>query len=260
MPNFQFSDDEINTLLGYLRNMKREVDSRAILQENRDPKTAGEKLFEAYDCYACHRVGRKGRFVGPNLTWVGVRKPQDWEAVWLRDPSAYKPGTFMPNFHLSPDEINALTAFLHSLQGQFNDEARKWESITAFILDARPRVRGRLVAQRLACWSCHSKGLTGGVKNPNSRKGNIPAINTTHVDLGEERLSEIILNGVHAEGPSPDVRSAFSCPSWKEALTDSELADLLAYLSVQPSTIRRAEGTNSQGYQPRCSQCQVRRA
>ncbi|RMD96773.1 MAG: hypothetical protein D6814_10785, partial [Calditrichaeota bacterium] len=139
MPNFQFNDQELNQLVADMKRLRRSFDPEKILADNPDPVQAGEKLFQAYDCFACHRIGKKGRFVGPNLTWVGWRKSRDWETVWLRNPPAYKPGTFMPNFKLSEKEISALTAFLHSLQGQKNEEARKWESMTAFILDARPR-------------------------------------------------------------------------------------------------------------------------
>jgi len=241
MPNFGFTDAELDDLLSHMTRMKRNINSDAILQANSDPIEAGRELFTAYDCLACHRIGDKGRFVGPNLTWVGVRKPRTWEAVWLKDPTAYKPGTFMPNFHLSDKEIEALTAFLHAQQGQENEKARKWESMTSFILDARPRERGRLVAERVACWSCHGEGLTGGVKNPNAKPDElVPDISSVYLDLDEDVLKGIILNGKTAEkldpaGPEPP----FSCPSWKSALTDSELEDLLAYLeSIVPESAK----------------------
>lgn len=230
MPNFQFSESELDQLMGYLLKMKRDVDRDAILKEHEDPVEAGEALFEALDCYACHRIGDQGRFVGPNLTWVGLRKPPEWEAAWLKNPEAYKPGTFMPDFNLSPGEIKALTAFLHSLQGERNEQARKWESITTFILGARPSVRGQFVAERLACWSCHGENLAGGIKNPNSADHFVPAINTAYNDLTEEELKQAILQELIPQVASTDTEMPFVCPSWRSALTDDELADLLVYL------------------------------
>ncbi|MFQ5627822.1 MAG: c-type cytochrome [bacterium] len=232
MPNFRFSNAEIDRIIAFLADMKRSVDGKKILAENSDPVKAGEALFNAYDCYACHRIGDEGRFVGPNLTWVGIRKSRDWEAVWLKDPLAYKPGTFMPNFNLSEPEINALTTFLHSLQGQQNDKSRKWESITTFILDARPRERGRLVAERLACWSCHGETLEGGIENPNADPDElVPAINTAFIDYSTEDLQEIILTGSTPSKLDPNGKAPpFGCPPWKAALNDSEMQDLLAYL------------------------------
>ncbi len=239
MPNFGFSPAELDDLIKHLTKMKRTINSEEILAANSDPIVAGGELFKAYDCLGCHRIGDEGRFVGPNLTWVGMRKSQEWEATWLADPPAYKPGTFMPNFHLKPNEIEALTAFLHSQQGQANDKARKWESMTSFILDARPRERGRLVAERVACWSCHGEGLTGGIKNPNAKPDElVPNISSASLDLAEEVLRGIILNGKAAEKLDPaGAEPPFSCPSWKKALTDSELDDLLAYLeSIVPES------------------------
>jgi cytochrome c oxidase subunit 2 len=35
---------------------------------------------------------------------------------WLADPPAVKPGSWMPNYHLTPDEIQALAAYLETLK------------------------------------------------------------------------------------------------------------------------------------------------
>ena len=239
MPNFEFSDDEIETIVGYFKYMKRDIDSEQILNDHSDIQKAGGELFKAYDCLACHRLGKTGRFTGPNLTWIGVRKTSEWVSVWLKDPPAYKPDTFMPNFQLSDGEIDALTHYLASLKGSENEAARDWESITAFFLDARPRERGRLVADRLACWSCHGPALDEGVENPNAQPdGFVPAINTSYFDFEEEDLIAIILEGstplkIEPNGETPP----FSCPPWEDALNELEIADLLSYLdSIVPES------------------------
>lgn len=241
MPNFGFSTDEIDTLVGHLKELKAPVDAAGLLGRHSQPEAAGEALFRAYDCFACHRIGDEGRFIGPNLTWVGIRKSRDWERVWLRDPPAYKPGTFMPDFQLSAEAVEALTAFLHSLRGQASDRSRKWESTTSFILGLRPRDRGRLVAERLACWACHGEGLSAGVANPNAApNGTVPGISSAFVDLGEESLKRKILDG---SSPSRleagDAPPPFNCPAWKEAIDAPELEDLVAYLgSLVPESAK----------------------
>jgi cytochrome c2 len=78
----------------------------------------GRALFLAKGCVVCHsheavldaRREFAGLNVGPNLSKV-ARTP-DYVRVWLKDPSALKAGTEMPNLGLSSDEIEALIAFL----------------------------------------------------------------------------------------------------------------------------------------------------
>lgn len=234
MPNFRFTDEELERLVADMSRLRRSVPVKDILSRHKDPVAAGEALFAAYDCYACHRIGKTGRFIGPNLTWLGKRRSREWEERWLKNPQAVKPGTFMPNFQLSEPEVAALAAFVTSQRGQHNEEAREWESTTAFFLDARPRERGRMVAERLACWSCHGEGLDSGEANPNAApEERVPPINTAFVDFTEDELTDIILNGrvpkrLRPEGPQPPL----ACPGWREALNEAELADLLAYLET----------------------------
>ncbi len=99
----------------------------------------GEELFAT--CLACHAVdGHPSQTVpsrvGPNLTHFAereafagyifdspfgqqVEKPE--EAMenlrqWLRDPASIKPGSQMPNLNLSEEEIDALIAYLGTLE------------------------------------------------------------------------------------------------------------------------------------------------
>jgi cytochrome c oxidase subunit 2 len=78
-------------------------------------------------CTACHAVGDAGGAAAPNLThfadpthtcFAGCNwATEDREALaaWLEDPGAQKLGAKMPDYGLSPDEIDALVAYLYSL-------------------------------------------------------------------------------------------------------------------------------------------------
>ncbi len=80
-------------------------------------------------CIACHAVQgiQNAQANGaPNLTHFASRDcfagcifdnhdPKQ-VAAWLRNPRAVKPGSFMPNYHLSEDQIRALVAYLESLK------------------------------------------------------------------------------------------------------------------------------------------------
>lgn len=94
---------------------------------NTDLAQKGEQTFMAGACIGCHTINgttAKGQ-VGPNLTHVASRQTIAGGILnftspdlhtWLRDPPAVKPGSLMPNLNLTPDQIDALVAYLQSLK------------------------------------------------------------------------------------------------------------------------------------------------
>jgi cytochrome c oxidase subunit 2 len=90
----------------------------------------GAELFRQFpggSCLACHSIdpGGEGSRVGPNLAHFGSRTtfaaglfPNDPELLerWLRNPDAMKDGAAMPDYNLSNDHIEALVAYLQSLE------------------------------------------------------------------------------------------------------------------------------------------------
>lgn len=87
----------------------------------------GERTFMQGQCANCHAIkGTDAKAkTGPDLTHFASRRtfggasfdntPEN-VARWLRDPPAMKPGSKMPNYHLSEDEISSLVAYLESLR------------------------------------------------------------------------------------------------------------------------------------------------
>ncbi|MEE9271612.1 MAG: c-type cytochrome [Candidatus Krumholzibacteria bacterium] len=236
MPNFQFSDPELDELVGYLRELKRDLNTPAIMSRSNTSEEKGRMLFDAYDCSACHRVGAAGRFIGPNLTWVGKRRPKPWENRWLEDPSAMKARTFMPNFKLPQGERLALVEYLHGLQGQRNGEAKRWEDNTAFFLDSRPREVGAMVYRRFGCDGCHGERGEGGYANVNAAPDEkMPVIAAAARDNSRDVIKGILFFGrkptlLDPAGPEP-----LPCPAWKGHMTDREADLIYEYLlSVSP--------------------------
>ena len=97
---------------------------RRQLQDVSAPNTAlarrGYELYKEKTCLNCHAVN-----IGPNLNHVASRTtlasgiiPNSHEMLiqWLRDPQTIKPGAHMPNFQLTTDEVEALAAYLETLQ------------------------------------------------------------------------------------------------------------------------------------------------
>ncbi len=83
--------------------------------EERDVKR-GKQVFMAQGCYGCHMVGTAGTPIGPDLSRVGFKYPESYIARWLRDPVLQKPTAHMPKIDLTEAEVQALSAYLASLQ------------------------------------------------------------------------------------------------------------------------------------------------
>ncbi len=232
MPKFDFTPDQLDMAVGYLTKMKKELHTADILSRDVPLVEKGEALFKDYDCMACHRVGSAGRFIGPDLTWVGLRKTEDWEKVWLTDPPAFKPGTFMPNFHIPKDGVVALAAFLHTQQGQANGESQEWEFRTNFFLGNNARERGELVFKRFACWSCHGESGSGGIKNPNMAPDEImPPLKETAVKYTEDQLLARLKQKHYPKALDPSKPDPpFFCPDYGNYMDATEFSDLYAYL------------------------------
>lgn len=105
------------------------ADQQAVPTAPTDAEAAkGAQVFASGPCVACHTInGVKGAVgkIGPDLTHFGSRttiagalldnNPKDL-AMWLHDPPGVKPGSLMPNYHLTDDQVNALVAYLESLK------------------------------------------------------------------------------------------------------------------------------------------------
>jgi cytochrome c oxidase subunit 2 len=87
----------------------------------------GAEYFQELSCASCHTIrGTAARGdIGPDLTHVGSRETlaagrlqntPDNLVTWLEEPDLIKPGSRMPNLHLTRDQRDALTAYLEGLQ------------------------------------------------------------------------------------------------------------------------------------------------
>jgi ubiquinol-cytochrome c reductase cytochrome b subunit len=83
--------------------------------ENLSPlERRGRELFVELRCYSCHGINGGGGPVGPDLGLGGKRDPKKVEAI-LRNPGAFNAHTVMPAYHLPPDDMKALVAYIVSL-------------------------------------------------------------------------------------------------------------------------------------------------
>jgi len=87
----------------------------------------GAHLFQERTCATCHAVRGTpaGGNLAPDLTHVASRatlaagattNTRENLARWLKDPDSIKPGSHMPNLHLSDADVESLTAYLEELR------------------------------------------------------------------------------------------------------------------------------------------------
>ena len=76
----------------------------------------GKRLYTHLGCSGCHRIHGEGVLVGPDLSYVGDSRNEDWLIRHFKDPQAMVPGSIMPAFPLSDLEHQQLTAYMLSLR------------------------------------------------------------------------------------------------------------------------------------------------
>ncbi len=104
----------------------------ALAAEQGSAAARGEEVFLGQACIGCHNISEvnpldtaTAEIYGPDLTHFASRNvfagatldntPENL-ALWLANPPAVKPGSYMPNLNLSQSDIDDLIAYLESLR------------------------------------------------------------------------------------------------------------------------------------------------
>ena len=79
--------------------------------------SAGRRLIDEVGCLGCHKLeGHEGqeswRSQAPDLDGLADKTRVEWLRAWLASPRALRPSTWMPDFHLTEEEVESLVAFL----------------------------------------------------------------------------------------------------------------------------------------------------
>jgi len=85
---------------------------------------AGAMLFEkVYGCMACHRVEPNfGGMSGPELYTAGKRLTPRFMMSYIRNPHAWEPKSWMPNKHVSEENMQKIVNYLVDLSKEnFNE-------------------------------------------------------------------------------------------------------------------------------------------
>ena len=115
MPHFHMTPAEARALADYFSTVFVDDGLERPVATGSERARQGRQLFERLGCRGCHIVAGQGGYVGPDLSESGRRLKPGWTAAWLLKPEKWKPGTLQPDYGLTPEEAEALTAYLMSL-------------------------------------------------------------------------------------------------------------------------------------------------
>lgn len=205
----------------------------------------GRKLFIDFGCFGCHDGPSipdwKQYKVGPSLRNIAHKVSPAWAFNWVMRPEAWNEHTRMPNFKFTPDQAEAVVAYLFSV-------SRDSEFQPASSVPAGDPQRGAMVIHQVGCLACHTidefeargafkftPASEGSMLWPNSAQhgnrvgeGNNfgPDLNRIGSKVSREWLYDWVRNPEHYFPGSrmPNLR-----------LSSQEAADVTAYLTTRRS-------------------------
>lgn len=227
---------------------------------------AGGALFQTLGCIGCHRVRGTGGTLGPDLSDEAARgRSVGWLEAQIRDPAKHFPGSPMPAFAaLSNAQVAQLVAYLSSphrapptapagAPGTGTAAPSPDTAARPLPNPGPPGAAAQIVgsAQHGAvlfarnCASCHGPVGRGGMANPGSEAGAVPALRpvsralfSTDPGTFAANLDAFLQHGARAVGPNP----LLAMPAFgaTETLTQPEIADIEAYV-MSVNGVSRAE-------------------
>ena len=113
MPPIQLTDAQLNSLAAFL--LKLNERNATALDNAPDFATAGALVYLANHCGACHLVNGIGMRIGPPLNGIAKRESRSWVEDHFADPQKMAPGSIMPPYKLSRQDLENLTSYLFAL-------------------------------------------------------------------------------------------------------------------------------------------------
>ena len=183
MPHYRFDEQQVATMAGFLE-AKADPDFLANVHlEAATPEQIenGKRLSTENGCAACHEINgiKKPENFAPELSRIGSKPLSqlafaegvlhtlpDYIAAKVRNPRAFGPALKMPQFKLTPQQIDAVTTALLSLTDRAQTQPPGMRIASAQQTHYEPAGHAGQLMNDLNCLSCHMINGHGGTMAP----------------------------------------------------------------------------------------------
>lgn len=196
----------------------------------------GNMLLKDLGCIGCHIINGEGGTIGPELDGVGSRRNAQWLYDHFEDPQAVTPGSVMPKYTFTDDEIRSLVLLMFGFTHRkipYNYRATKElaqlrEQLNPIVDEIKA---GKAIFEKFGCAGCHGRAGKGGIINPNAPGNLVPAIIYVKEGYSKDELKEYLLKGAVSQKDNPNLANPpLFMPPWIDKISEMELNNLVKYL------------------------------
>jgi ubiquinol-cytochrome c reductase cytochrome b subunit len=157
----------------------------------------GQKVYRDVNCSYCHSINGIGGAIGPDLSNIASQLTKAQLTTYLQNPDLMVPNTLHPKLQFTPDELNALVAYLETLGPPVSYSPQA----------------PQLFADN--CSGCHMVNGKGGTEGPDlSREGTLRTLDFLEPFISNPR----------------SVVAGANMPAFQNILTEQQIDDIAAYL------------------------------
>jgi len=113
MPPIRLTDTQLNALAAFLLRLNPR--NASALANAPDFAVDGAMVYQGNRCGSCHVVNGVGMKVGPPLNGLAKRRAGSWVERHFEEPQALSPGSIMPPYRFSRQDLRNITQYLMAL-------------------------------------------------------------------------------------------------------------------------------------------------
>jgi mono/diheme cytochrome c family protein len=186
MPRYEWSDEDLYKVTQYITSKLTDPDLLANVPQLGPPAAdevqRGRQLFLEKGCASCHLIEGIGaqKDLGPDLSALGGKNVSQLEfgqakiprnlisyiQAKITDPASVNPAARMPQYHLTPEDLDALTTALLSMAGPPSTSGTQKLIVARAGATFHPAGEFGRVYERYKCYACHQFNGYGGTLAP----------------------------------------------------------------------------------------------